>query len=123
MRIIKKTLGDDMFIFFEDNHINCGYVQYHISYEIREVQLLYIYVHPDHRGKKYGHFLMEQMTQDVIDKMRNNNIDQFDIHLDDMTDNFGKSNNLYLKMGFEYCEVDDQGPCGPEMSKTIRCKI
>jgi ribosomal protein S18 acetylase RimI-like enzyme len=85
----------------------------------REVKILYIYVHPDHRGKKYGQNLIQEMTKDVIDKMKNNHIDHFEIHLDDMTDNFSKSNNIYLKMGFEYCEIDQDGPCGPEMYKKI----
>lgn len=120
MRITKRILGDDAFIFFDNDEFDYGYIQYYISYEDREVQLLYIYVHPDHRGNKYGQQLIQEMFNDVIEKMKSENIYQFDIHLDDMTDNFGKSNNLYLKMGFEYCEMDEEGPCGPEMSITIR---
>lgn len=122
MKITQKKIGDDIFIYFvnhENNDLDYGFIQYYISYDDREVQILYIYVHPELRGRRYGEYLIKEMFKDVTQKMRLNGIERFEIHLDDMSDHFGKDDNLYRKMGFEYMEVDDEGPCGPEMSLTI----
>lgn len=122
MKITQKKIGDDTFIYFvnhENNDLDYGFIQYYISYDDREVQILYIYVHPELRGRRYGEHLIKEMFKDVTQKMRLNGIERFEIHLDDMTDHFGKDDNLYRKMGFEYTEVDEEGPCGPEMSLTI----
>jgi ribosomal protein S18 acetylase RimI-like enzyme len=122
MRITQKKIGDDTFIYFvnhENNELDYGYIQYYISDEENIVNLLYIYVHPELRGRKYGEYLMTEMFKDVTLKMRKKGVVQFDIHLDDMSDHFGKEDNLYRKMGFEYCENNEEGPCGPEMSLTI----
>jgi ribosomal protein S18 acetylase RimI-like enzyme len=123
MRITKKKIGEDTFIYFV-NQINTeldyGYIQYYISDEENIVNLLYIYVHPELRGRRYGEYLMTEMFKDVSNTMRSKGVKQFVIHLDDMSDHFGKEDNLYRKMGFEYCEIDENGPCGPEMSLTIK---
>jgi ribosomal protein S18 acetylase RimI-like enzyme len=122
MRTTQKKFGDDTFIYFvnhENNELDYGYIQYYISFEDKSVQLLYIYVHPELRGRRYGEYLMQEMFKDVNQKMKNRDIYRFEIHLDDMSDHFGMEDNLYRKMGFEYCEMDEEGPCGPEMSMTI----
>jgi ribosomal protein S18 acetylase RimI-like enzyme len=122
MKIRKKKVGDDTFIYFvnnQNNHLDYGYIQYYISYDDNTVQILYIYIHPELRGHRYGEYLMKEMFKNVTQKMGKRNISRFECHLDDMSDRFGKEDNLYRKMGFEYCEMDDEGPCGPEMSLTI----
>ena len=122
MRITQKKIGGDTFIYFvnqENNQLDYGYIQYYISDEENIVNLLYIYVHPELRGRRYGEYLMTEMFRDVTTKMRAKDVERFEIHLDDMSDHFAKEDNLYRKMGFEYCEVDEDGPCGPEMSLTI----
>lgn len=117
--ITQKKIGDDTFICLIDKGLDYGYIQYYISFEEEIVNLLYIYVHPELRGRKYGEYLMRQMLKDVTEKMKDKGIEVFEVHLDDMSDHFSKENNLYRKMGFEYCEIDEDGPCGPEMSLTI----
>jgi ribosomal protein S18 acetylase RimI-like enzyme len=126
MKIKRKQIGDDDFIFFTTENdsphdpLHYGYIQYYISWNENQVQLLYIYVHPEYRGNHYGEYLIKKMFEDVITKMKKRNIHQIEIYLDDMSDKFAKEDNLYRKMGFQYCEVDEEGPCGPEMSMTIR---
>jgi GNAT superfamily N-acetyltransferase len=125
MRITQKKIGDDTFIYFvnhQNNELDYGYIQYYISNDENIVNLLYIYVHPDLRGQRYGEYLIKEMFKDVTFKMKAKGVEQFDILLDDMSDHFGKDENLYRKMGFEYCEIDEEGPCGPEMSLTIKIK-
>lgn len=125
MRITQKKIGDDTFLYYvnqENNELDYGYIQYYISEDENLVNLLYIYVHPELRGRKYGEKLISEMLKDVTIKMKHNGVKRFEVHLDDMSDHFGREDNLYRNMGFEYCEMDDQGPCGPEMSLTITIK-
>lgn len=114
---MKKQIGDDTFIYLEKEEN--GYIQYYISDQENIATLLYVYVHPELRGRKYGEYLISEMIKDVTLKMKMRDVERFEIQLDDMSDHFGKKNNLYRKMGFEYCEMDEDGPCGPEMTLTI----
>lgn len=68
-----------------------------------------LHVHPQYRNQGYGSKLLKKVIEDA----RQNNI--FLIELDDMSDHFAKSNNIYLKNGFRYENVND----GPEMYLNI----
>ena len=131
MQTCKVILGQDNYIYLSyDNpkfdfsnpqkHFEIGYIQYTICTDDFEVNIPYIFVHPYHRGHGYGTRLFKEMFQDVCDKMRQENLEIFDVLLDDMSDRYGKKNNLYLKMGFDYCEKNiHREPVAPEMCLTI----
>ena len=127
MKTRQRKVGKETFLYiiedenqnFELELLKYGYIQYYICYIYSEVQVLYVYVDPEFRGKGYGEILMKEMFNDVSKKMEKKGIERFDIKLDDMSDRFAQEPNLYRKTGFQYCEIDDDGPCGPEMSLTI----
>jgi ribosomal protein S18 acetylase RimI-like enzyme len=118
IHIQKEEIGDDTFITLCDHETKYGYIQYYVDQH--EVHILYIFVEPEYRGRKYGERLMNEMYKDVISKMRSRNITQVQFHLDDMSDRYGIKGNLYKKMGFEYCEIGKKGPCGPEMTQWLQ---
>jgi GNAT superfamily N-acetyltransferase len=96
-----------------------GYIKFYIDLDNQEVNVLYIYISSAYRGRGFSKILMSQMINYCRDVMKNNNIDRFEIKLDDMSDRYGSTDNLYSKFGFEYCESDENGPCGPEMTLMI----
>lgn len=119
----------EYFIYFSTDQIfhldlegidKIGYIHYVLDFDTPEVILNYVYVDENLRGKGIAKTLMQLMMQHTYSRMEKENVYQYEINLDDMSDHFGKPNNLYLKMGFEYCEMEDGVPSGPEMSMTIR---
>lgn len=122
MEMKQQKIGDDEIIYFVKNNISSdpfyhGYIQYYVMFP--EVQVLYIYVHPENRGKGYAKLLFRKMFENIIELMRHENVNRVEIYLDDMSDRFYTSHNIYKKMGFNYCDMDEEGPCGPEMYLTI----
>jgi GNAT superfamily N-acetyltransferase len=84
--------------------------------DVSEVVLLYLYVAPSHRGSGLGTRLMKEFFDHLQIHYKKQRIE---IKLDDVSNRFGKEENIYRKFGFQYCEVDEEGPCGPEMSLEI----
>jgi GNAT superfamily N-acetyltransferase len=130
MQIIRLNVSDDNFIFYKSNQQknfesfsqeiqDIGYIQFVIDKEDC-VHLVYMFIHPEHRGKGLGENLLKLMFTYCIDKMKERNTWMFDIFLDDMSDRYGQSRNIYLKTGFIYDEIESGIPCGPEMTKTIK---
>lgn len=128
MKTIFKEYNGETFIYLNHDYTsetfldilqNIAYIQFAIDIEDKEVNVSYIYVDEKYRGLGYSEYLIQTMFKYVYDEMKNEGINQYNILLDDMSDRFGMENNLYLKMGFEYCERDENGPCGPEMILTI----
>lgn len=121
MRTAKNKLGQDNFIFLVKNiqshdNFETGYIQYHINTDEKEAILIYLFIHPNYQGVGYAKLLFQEMLQDVFDTMKKAGINSFHIKLDDMSDRYGSKDNIYLKMGFDYLEKDEQGnPQGPEM--------
>jgi len=130
MEIKTINIEDSTFIYYSNSkqhkkHIllsdeiqDIGYIQFSIHDD--EVIISYIYINPEKRGKGLAENLFIKMFSYCIEVMKSNHVYLFDILLDDMSDRYGLDNNLYLKMGFTYNEIDSIGPCSPEMTKTIR---
>lgn len=107
-------------IYFESKCVDdIGYIKFYIDLDNREVIISYVYISPEYRGRGMSEILMRHMIKYCRNVMKNNKIKRFEINLDDMSDRYGTKNNLYSKFGFEYCERDENGPCGPEMTLTI----
>jgi predicted GNAT family N-acyltransferase len=130
MRTIIQKINDDTFIYFSEQDLlkkefdiveiqKIGYIQFTIDTESEEVNVGYIFVSEIHRGKKFGKQLIEKMIRHTYKEMKRNHISRYEIKLDDMSVRYGMKNNLYIKTGFSYCEIDEGRPCGPEMSMTI----
>lgn len=73
-----------------------------INKQENEATLTWIKTNNEYQKKGYASKLINHM----INYCRDSQISE--INLDDMTDNYRKDNNLYLKNGFKY--VDDNGP-------------
>jgi GNAT superfamily N-acetyltransferase len=135
MRTIIHCNNDERteyFIYFSEDqifHLNLegvdkiGYIQYVLDFDTPEVIVSYVYVDEKSRGKGMGKKLMQLMMKHSYSRMAQENVYQYEINLDDTSDHYGKPNNLYSQMGFEYCEMEDGVPSGPEMSMTIRVNI
>lgn len=130
MKITTLKVSDDTFIFYKSNSPknfenfseeiqDIGYIQFVID-EDDCVHLVYMFVNPNHRGKGLGESLLKLMFSYCIHKMEHKGIGMFDIFLDDMSDRYGQTHNIYLKTGFSYDEMELGVPCGPEMTKTIK---
>ncbi len=123
MRTAKNKLGQDNFVFLVKNiqshdNFETGYIQYYINTDEKEAILIYLFIHPNYQGLGYAKLLFQEMLQDVFETMNKENITKYHIKLDDMSDRYGSKDNIYLKMGFNYVEKDEQGnPMGPEMIK------
>jgi hypothetical protein len=134
MRTIIQNFNDDTFIYYSEydllkdkfniDHIQkIAYIQFTIDTEAEEVNVGYIYVSENNRGKKLAQQLIREMIRYTYDQMKQKQVSGYEIKLDDMSIRYGMENNLYLKTGFTYCECDEAGPCGPEMSMSIMiCK-
>ena len=75
-----------------------------VYYGSKTIMLGSLYVDPKLRNKGIGSILLNQLIQYA----KKNQVKQ--IVLDDMTDNYRMPNNIYLKHGFRYVNID-----GPEM--------
>jgi len=85
-----------------------AHVQFFTSDDSEEARITVVNVNKEYQGKG----LATNLLKKVFEYLRNLNF--ISIVLDDMTDNYRKSNNLYLKLGFEY-----QQEYGPEMIKLL----
>jgi predicted GNAT family N-acyltransferase len=130
MRTIIKNFNDDTFIYYSEHDLlkdkfdieyiqKIAYIQFTVDTQAEEVNVGYIYVSEKNRGKKLAEQLVREMISYTYDQMKENQISRYEIKLDDMSNRYGMKDNLYIKTGFTYCEVDDNGPCGPEMSMCI----
>jgi len=73
-----------------------------IIYTDNSSTVTWIETHKEYRNKSHA----TQLLKHIINYCKNNSIVK--IQLDDMTNNYRKDNNLYIKAGFEY--VDNSGP-------------
>ena len=132
-KVIKKVdRGDDIFCYLSypndpyydlSSILKYGFVQYVCNVEQKEANVIYLFVQEDLRGKGYASQLMEAMIQDVYKQMKNNQVYQFEILLDDTSDQYGQERNIYRKFNFDYCEFDNNSkPSGPEMFLEVRIK-
>lgn len=128
MRTVVQLHKGEVFIFltnarwiknFLDHLQTIGYIQFTCNPFQFEVNVSYIFVDEKYRGNGLSRQLIQSMINYCQHQMLKNDVARYNIYLDDMSDHFGKPNNIYKKMGFEYCEVDENGPCGPEMVLTI----
>lgn len=71
--------------------------------------IMHFYVPISIRGKGLG----TQLLVKIIEICKKNGCRRIDV--DDMTDNFRKPNNIYIKNGFVYSSID-----GPEMYMTLK---
>ena len=119
----------EYFIYFSQDQIfhvnlegidNIGYIHYVLDFDTPEVMVNYVYVNENFRRKGISRKLIQLMMDHSNNRMKQENVYQYEINLDDMSDHYGKSNNIYKIMGFEYCEMEDGVPLGPEMSMTVR---
>jgi hypothetical protein len=97
---------------FEQIIINCneGYIYGYVTNKV--VNLNYIFVKPEYRGNKFSISLMMSF---LVESYRKGAVR---IELDDCSNNYKTSKNLYLNSGLKYLHVD-----GPEMSGNIRSCI
>ena len=104
----------DIILNFRTITTNCGSLQASLNYDnlhklrnnmyygSKILTISSIYVDKVQRGKGIGSILIKE----IIKYAKSNNIKK--IILDDMTDNYRQSHNIYIKHGF--CYVDDYGP-------------
>lgn len=85
----------------------CGFVQGVIYGRIAYV--LYIHVEEELRNKGFGTILLLTFIKEVY------NLGCVEVKLEDMSDNFNKSHNLYKKIGFKYIKKGE-----PEMYVSTR---
>ena len=64
-----------------------------------------LYIYKQYRNQGHGTNLIKEFISTVLKKGCSR------IILDDMTDNFNKTNNIYVKLGFRYIDTER----GPEM--------
>jgi len=97
----KKPITD-----LEQVKYNCddivAYIQFFTTDDSEEAKVTTVYVNPQY----YGKGLATELFKMVIQYLKE--LDFISIVLDDMSDNYRKSNNLYLKLGFKY--VNEYGP-------------
>ena len=95
-----------------EKHGIYGYMQFIPCQEEKKLYITSLYVAPSYRNCGIGTRLIDW----VIDYSLLTKIDS--IHVDDMSDNFRKLNNIYTNVGFTY---DDQF-AGPEMTLSFVSK-
>ena len=124
MHYCQTKRGEDYFIYLyshpvhnvkDDSILDIGYVHFYPGES--EVTLLYLYVKPDYRNQNVGTNLMIEFFKFIRNHYPHR--ERITIKLDDVSDRYNKPDNIYKKFGFNYCEIDEEGPCGPEMELTI----
>lgn len=90
------------------SHKIYGYLQFIPHKEEGKLYISGLYVASDYRNQGIGSCLIDF----IVDYCLLTHIN--DIHVDDMSDNFRTSNNIYVKNGFEY-----DSDTGPEMTLSL----
>lgn len=94
---------------FSDTFIfHMSFATLFIDVQSNEAFLTGLYVHPDERGKGIGSRLLYLCTN-IVSLFRIQSI-----KLDDMSDFYGKEENIYIKSGFIYDDTT-----GPEMTGRV----
>jgi len=96
MYIIKKCEENKIYIALQINNIIIGDINSIIDENTCIIK--YIIVKDEFRNKGYGTMLL----QELIEYCKECKINK--IELDDMSDNFRKDNNIYLKNNFQYID-------------------
>jgi len=89
-----------MEILFLDSYYGKIYGVINKNYKVCNITLFKIKKH--FQNKKHG----TRLLQYYIQLCKDSNVKH--IELDDMTDNYRKNNNIYIKVGFVY--INDDGP-------------
>jgi GNAT superfamily N-acetyltransferase len=123
MKIQYQKINQESVLYLDfdqsDDYYQYGYLHFHLDTE--EVNIMNLYDHSDYRGRGYATQLMHEFLKRVRSYCSKNDRKKIVIKVDDVSENFGKKNNIYKKFGFEYCDHDDVGnPIGPEMISTIQ---
>lgn len=79
-----------------------GYIQFYTYDDTDEAIITSLNINERFRGKGYAYYLLYK-TVEYLDS-----VDVYSITLDDDSDAFRKSGNIYLKFGFRY--LSDYGP-------------
>jgi len=115
MKIHIDHQSDDICIYGSINGLTIGVAHGEIYWEhdcnlrngkmyrhIKKMSLISIYVHPEYRNCGYGSKLLKRLIK------YSKGIGIRSIYLDDMSDGYRGTHNIYRKMGFKY--INDDGP-------------
>lgn len=131
MFIYETQLEKDLFLYlwpqpqqptiqFNIQNLKYGYVQYVFIPEEKMLRILYIFVEPEFRKNGFAIQLIEKLFEEIQKDMIFFRLDEIEIYLDDVSERYGKPNNIYLRFGFQYIYQDENGPSGPEMFKVLK---
>lgn len=81
-----------------------GYIEYDINMENREVCIKDFLIYEQCRGKGYGRFLLTKFYNYIL-KNYKNKVDK--IELVDCSERYNNKNNIYLKFGFNYVQLNE----------------
>ena len=87
-----------------------------MDYELKCCTITNLYVNILFRNRGIGTKLLKKCFE-ISDE-----IVEF-YELDDMTDRYNKKNNIYIKNGFYYVNVENGYAVGPEMIKNCNLKL
>jgi hypothetical protein len=108
------------FHLFDVQMLKFGYIHYVFIPEEKELRILYVFVCSDLRKSGYGTYMMKKLLEEIQKEMIYLRFSEIQVLLDDVSERFGKTNNIYLKFGFQYLEQDENGPLAPEMRKVLK---
>jgi GNAT superfamily N-acetyltransferase len=106
--IYEKDSLDEYIIIYKDS----SYIQFFVDYKSKCCNITNLFVDVKIRKKGIGTMLINECFK-ICDKIVNY------YELDDMTDRWNKKNNIYLKTGFKYIDMDNGYANGPEMIKIV----
>jgi hypothetical protein len=106
---------------FELRHLKYGYLHYVFDPEDGELRILYVFICNSLRKCGFARKLMKNLFDYIEKEMKYRGLDCIHVYLDDVSEKYGKLDNLYLQFGFDYIEKDKNGnPTAPEMEKVIK---
>lgn len=88
-----------------------GYISYYYSKKDKSVSILHLFVELSYRNNGYGTLLIKECIKKCKQSLGNELDNTITLYVDDMSDRYLKSNNIYVNLGFTYVSKGD----GPEM--------
>lgn len=85
--ITKKLYLDDKYI---------GHINYSINLYCKDSYIINLNILKNYRNKGYGSFLLQECLNDIKSKCIKK------VKLNDISFNYRKQNNIYIKFGFKY---------------------
>jgi hypothetical protein len=95
-----------------DKKLKYGYLHYVFHPEESIAIISYVFISNRLRGIGLSKKLMEKFFILMEDELENHNLEYIDIFLDDVSERYGKKDNLYKNFGFQYIEIDQQEQSG-----------